>query len=92
LSASHPGELNYNSLYDMKKKLLYILLALIVINVLINGLINFINLVLSGIVLAVFASKEKTGDFSLWKLILGIGIASCSILIGVMRIAGMIKF
>lgn len=75
----------------MRKKLLYVLLALIVINVLVNGLMNFINLVLGGIVLAIFASKEKTGNFSLWKLILGIGIASCSVLVGIMRIAGMIK-
>lgn len=75
----------------MRKKLLYILFALIVINVLTNGLINFINLVLGGVVLAIFASKEKTGDFSLWKLILGIGIASCSVLVGIMRILGMIK-
>lgn len=75
----------------MRKKLLYILFALIVINVLTNGLMNFINLVLGGVVLAIFASKEKTGDFSLWKLILGIGIASCSILVGIMRILGMIR-
>jgi len=75
----------------MRKKLLYILFVLIVINILTNGLMNFINLVLSGIVLTIFANKEKTGDFSLWKLILGIGIASCSVLVGIMRIVGMIK-
>lgn len=92
MSAPHPGELDYNLIYEnMRKKLLYVLFTLIVINILTNGLINFINLVLGGVVLAIFASKEKTGDFSLWKLILGIGIASCSVLVGIMRIVGMIK-
>jgi len=75
----------------MKKKLLYILLALIVANVLVNGIMNFINLVLGGVVLAIFANKEKTGDLSLWKLILGIGIASCSVFIGIMRLVEMIR-
>lgn len=75
----------------MRKKLLYIFIALFAVNILINGLMNFINLVLSGVVLAILAGKEKTGDFSLWKLILGIGIASSSVSIGIVRLIGMLK-
>ena len=48
----------------MKNRLFYIFTGLILINVLINGLMSFFNLVLAGILLAVLAGKEKTGRFS----------------------------
>jgi hypothetical protein len=45
---------------------------------------------LAGIVLAILADKSKSGDFSTWKLVLGLGISGCSVFLGIMNIFGFI--
>lgn len=68
-------------LSKMNKKLFYIFLAACLINILVNGLLNLINLILLGILIGIISGKQKTGSYSLWKMIVGIGIAVCNILI-----------
>ena len=75
----------------MKNKFFYFYLALIVINVCVNGLVNFINLVNAGVLLGILSGKEKTGSFSSWKLIVGVTIAFCGVLIGVARLFHLVK-
>jgi len=75
----------------MKNKLFYIFLLLFLINIFVNGLVNFINLVNAGIFLALVAGKQKTGSYSLWKLIIGIIIVSSSLLIGFTRVFNLLK-
>lgn len=75
----------------MKTKLFYVFLGLAAINLLVNGLVTFINLVLGGILMTILASKEKSGEYSMWKIMLGIGIAGCSALIGIARILQFVK-
>lgn len=75
----------------MKNKLFYIFLFLFLINIFVNRLVNFINLVNAGIFLALIAGKQKTGSYSLWKLIIGITIVSISLLIVFARIFNLLK-
>lgn len=66
----------------MKHKLLYILFGLIILEIFINGIMTFINLVLLGIVLSILAKKDQTGEYPVWKLFLGISITLCAIIAG----------
>jgi len=75
----------------MKNKLFYVFLFLFLINIFVNGLVNFINLVNAGIFLALISGKQKTDSYSLWKLIIGITIVSISLLIGFARMFNLIK-
>lgn len=75
----------------MKNKLFYIFLFLFLINIFVNGLVNFINLVNAGIFLALITGKQKTGSYSLWKLIIGITIVSISLLIVFARVFNLLK-
>ncbi len=75
----------------MKNKLFYVFLFLFLINIFVNGLVNFINLANAGIFLALVAGKQKTCSYSLWKLIIGITIVSISLLIGFARMFNLIK-
>ena len=75
----------------MKDKLFYIFLVIWLVNVFVSGFVNFINLVLLGVFIGIIAGKQKTGSYSLWKLIVGIGIAACNILISLGMIFRLIK-
>ncbi len=75
----------------MKNTLFYVFIGLIVINIFVNGLMNFINLVLAGILLRILTEKEKSGSFSTWKLILGIGITVCNLLVRLAIMSGLIQ-
>lgn len=74
----------------MKKNLLYFFITLIGLNFIIYGIKGLINIVLIGVLLGILASK-KNGDYSTWKLIVGIGIALISIFIGVAHFLGYIR-
>lgn len=75
----------------MKDKLFYVFLIIWLLNVLITGPFNLINLILLGVFIGIIAGKQKTGSYSLWKLIVGIGIAFCNVLITLAIIFHLIK-
>ncbi|MCX6732837.1 MAG: hypothetical protein NTV98_04840 [Candidatus Roizmanbacteria bacterium] len=75
----------------MKIKLLYLLIALVVLQILLHGFLNIITLVLAGVLLGILAEKEKKHELSLWKLIVGIVIGSTSLLLWIAKITNLIK-
>jgi len=70
----------------MKKILFYIFIFLIAVNIFVNGLVSIMNLIILGIFVNLIYRKKETGAFSMWKLIVGIGITACCVLIGLARI------
>lgn len=76
----------------MKKILFYVFLGCWLINIAVNGVANWINLILAGILISVLLKKDANGNYSSWRLILGIGIAACAILIKLGLMFNIIKF
>lgn len=75
----------------MKDKLFYGFLIIWVIVIFFSGFVNFINLILLGVFAGIITGKQKTGSYSLWKLIVGIGIAACYLLIKIASIMHLVK-
>lgn len=75
----------------MKDKLFYAFLIIWLINIIVSGPINLINLTILGVFIGIIAGKQKTGSYSIWKLIIGIGIAFCNVLITLGMIFHFIK-